>query len=61
MTNVIIDMIGQAGKTGIDCPPGWPDAFVEFVTAPFRSCRHSRQGPNRGRRELVVLAAAGAA
>lgn len=30
---VIADMIGQAGKTGIDCPFGWPGAFVDFVAA----------------------------
>lgn len=29
----ILEMIGQAGKTGIDCPLGWPDAFVDFLTA----------------------------
>src|SRR5262249_27830719 len=29
----ILDAIGQAGKTGIDCPLGWPDAFVDFVAA----------------------------
>ncbi len=30
---VILEVIGQAGKTGIDCPLGWPDAFVDFVAA----------------------------
>src|SRR5215467_5041222 len=29
----ILEMIGQADKTGIDCPLGWPDAFVDFVAA----------------------------
>jgi predicted nuclease with RNAse H fold len=29
----ILKMIGQADKTGIDCPLGWPDAFVDFVAA----------------------------
>jgi predicted nuclease with RNAse H fold len=29
----ILDAIEQADKTGIDSPFGWPDAFVEFVTA----------------------------
>ncbi|WP_281398007.1 hypothetical protein [Actinomadura alba] len=23
----------NADKAGIDCPLGWPDAFVDFVTA----------------------------
>ena len=29
----ILQVVKQAGKTGIDCPFGWPDAFVEFVTS----------------------------
>jgi predicted nuclease with RNAse H fold len=31
--DVIMEVVRQAGKTGIDCPLGWPDAFVDFVTA----------------------------
>lgn len=31
--DVILEAIRQADKTGIDCPLGWPDAFVDFVTA----------------------------
>lgn len=31
--DVILEVIGQTGKTGIDCPFGWPDAFVDFVAA----------------------------
>jgi predicted nuclease with RNAse H fold len=31
--SVILEVIGQAGKTGIDCPLGWPNAFVDFVAA----------------------------
>jgi predicted nuclease with RNAse H fold len=30
---VILKAIAQAGKTGIDCPLGWPGAFVDFVSA----------------------------
>ena len=30
---VILQMVKQARKTGIDCPLGWPTAFVEFVTS----------------------------
>ena len=30
---VILEAIAQAGKTGIDCPLGWPDAFADFVAA----------------------------
>jgi hypothetical protein len=29
----IMSVIEEAGKTGIDCPLGWPDAFVRFVAA----------------------------
>ena len=29
----ILEAVGQAGKAGIDCPLGWPDAFVAFVSA----------------------------
>ena len=31
--DVILGAIEHAAKTGIDCPFGWPDAFVEFVIA----------------------------
>lgn len=30
---VIVTVINRADKTGIDCPLGWPTAFVEFVAA----------------------------
>jgi predicted nuclease with RNAse H fold len=30
---VILKAIDRADKTGIDCPLGWPAAFVEFVAA----------------------------
>jgi predicted nuclease with RNAse H fold len=29
----ILEAVGQADKSGIDCPLGWPDAFVGFVCA----------------------------
>lgn len=29
---VILEVVKQADKTGIDCPFGWPAAFVSFVT-----------------------------
>jgi len=29
----ILTMLASAGKAGIDCPLGWPDAFVAFVSA----------------------------
>lgn len=31
--HVILGAVQQTGKTGIDCPFGWPDAFVDFVAA----------------------------
>ncbi|TDE58144.1 DUF429 domain-containing protein [Nonomuraea mesophila] len=30
---VIVEAVTEAGKAGIDCPLGWPDRFVDFVTA----------------------------
>lgn len=30
---LILDAVLSADKAGIDCPLGWPDAFVDFVTA----------------------------
>jgi len=53
---VILETIGQAGKTGIDCPLGWPDAFVDFVAA-HRSGHVTlpRDGTGTGwRRELTM-------
>lgn len=29
---VILDLMEGADKVGIDCPLGWPGAFVQFVT-----------------------------
>lgn len=29
----IVDVVRAAHKTGIDCPFGWPDRFVDFVSA----------------------------
>lgn len=29
----IIDAIGGSAKVGIDCPLGWPNPFVDFITA----------------------------
>ncbi|MFI7543342.1 DUF429 domain-containing protein [Actinoplanes sp. NPDC049599] len=31
--DVIVALAGRADKIGIDCPLGWPDDFVSFVTA----------------------------
>jgi Protein of unknown function (DUF429) len=29
----LLQVVKQASKTGIDCPFGWPTAFVSFVAA----------------------------
>lgn len=31
--SMVLDLMDGADKVGIDCPLGWPDAFVQFVTA----------------------------
>ncbi|MEU0565065.1 DUF429 domain-containing protein [Nonomuraea sp. NPDC005983] len=31
--DLIVEAVMGAGKAGIDCPLGWPDKFVDFVTA----------------------------
>jgi predicted nuclease with RNAse H fold len=31
--DVIVGLAGQAEKIGVDCPLGWPDDFVTFVSA----------------------------
>ncbi|MEU4410606.1 DUF429 domain-containing protein [Streptosporangium sp. NPDC023963] len=31
--DLIVEAIKSAGKTGIDCPLGWPDKFVDFIVA----------------------------
>jgi predicted nuclease with RNAse H fold len=31
--DAVVEAIGQADKAGIDCPLGWPAAFVEFLSA----------------------------
>ena len=51
-----IDAIGASDKAGIDCPLGWPDAFVDFVAA-HRSGHVTlpRDGTGTGwRRELTM-------
>ena len=29
----ILAAMAEAGKVGIDCPLGWPDAFLAFIVA----------------------------
>ena len=54
--DVILEAIGQAGKTGIDCPLGWPDAFADFIAA-HRSGHVALPRDDTGtgwRRELIM-------
>ncbi|MGP3959179.1 DUF429 domain-containing protein [Nonomuraea sp. 3N208] len=30
---LIVEAVMSAGRAGIDCPLGWPDRFVDFITA----------------------------
>lgn len=32
----IVELFGSAGMTGIDCPVGWPDAFLPFLAGHLR-------------------------
>jgi predicted nuclease with RNAse H fold len=42
----IVGLAVQADKTGIDCPLGWPDDFVEFVNAHHKGrVPHTDVGP----------------
>jgi len=54
--DVILGVIEWAGKTGIDCPFGWPDAFVDFVaTHRFGHVDVPQCGMGAGwRRELTM-------
>jgi predicted nuclease with RNAse H fold len=54
--DAIVSVIDRAGKTGIDCPFGWPDAFVHFVAAHHSghaSLPHSQTGAG-WRQELTM-------
>ena len=31
--DVIVEAISQADKAGVDCPFGWPESFVTFISA----------------------------
>jgi predicted nuclease with RNAse H fold len=31
--DVIVEAVSQASKAGIDCPLGWPESFVTFISA----------------------------
>jgi hypothetical protein len=53
--DVIAAVMGQADKTGIDCPLGWPESFVDFVTA-HRSAHVTISGAGwPGRRSELTM------
>jgi predicted nuclease with RNAse H fold len=51
---VILQTVKQASKTGIDCPFGWPDAFVGFVTSHYVSHVSIPAGEHGSRRSLTM-------
>lgn len=52
--DLIVEAVLGADKAGIDCPLGWPDAFVDFVTA--HRTGHVRPGTSgrAWRRDLTL-------
>lgn len=51
---VILQAVERAGKTGIDCPFGWPAAFVSFVTSHHAGHVSSRADGPGSRRNLTM-------
>jgi Protein of unknown function (DUF429) len=49
----VLRLVERASKTGIDCPFGWPAAFVGFVSAHHASHPVPAGGPG-SRRKLIV-------
>lgn len=54
--DAIISVIERADKTGVDCPFGWPDAFIDFVAA-HRSGHASipRNGTSAGWQHALTM------
>ena len=50
----ILQIVKLAGKTGIDCPFGWPTAFVSFVTDHHMGHVRLPAGPPGSRRDLTM-------
>ena len=42
---ILVDRIKQADLTGIDCPFGWPEPFLEFVQAQARGPLEQSDAP----------------
>jgi len=53
--HAVVEAIGGADKAGIDCPLGWPAAFVEFVSAHHegRAISPGEVAGRAGRRRLA--------
>ena len=41
----IVRLFGSSDMTGIDCPVGWPDAFLPFLAGHLAFAAASRAGP----------------
>lgn len=52
--DLILDAIGESDRAGIDCPFGWPDRFVEFVTD-HRAATLAPSSVDRVRRRDLTL------
>jgi hypothetical protein len=51
---VILQAVKRADKTGIDCPFGWPAAFVSFVTSHNAGHVSTRADGAASRRDLTM-------
>jgi len=52
---LIVEALLAADKAGIDCPFGWPDLFVSFVSAHRAGTLEVHEGPGRRwRRDLAL-------
>ncbi|MFC4070445.1 DUF429 domain-containing protein [Actinoplanes subglobosus] len=51
--DAVLAAVRAAGKTGVDCPLGWPDAFVRYVTAHQDGAAETASGDKAWRRGLA--------
>jgi hypothetical protein len=52
--DLILEAVAEADRAGIDCPFGWPDAFVDFVTD-HRAAALPPRGVDRSHRRDLTL------
>lgn len=52
--DLILAAVGDADRAGIDCPFGWPDAFVDFVTEHRAATLPPRSVDRPHRRDLTL-------